>query len=307
MKQLYSILRSTNEASFAGLVCGRSPKMSAYTVPASPKWTQHVIFIEPAFLALAQIVFHLHQGYHHLFADLPKPPRFLLMAPSSDLSDGQPDHEFSLQEFHTLVKESSLEGQSQCAENNKFCPESILREYLGENKRYRLTKLLKDLYRNGSTLAPDYWINEAENILDNENGYVLVLATLLSIGLGQFFEYFYRHRGLSDRALPFTSMPDSFPDGPRKDEFFKRFKDAQWQFCAARMDSRRDTIWERERILPITEKIPIGSGGSGDTFRIKIHPSYNGIDLGSKPTHRVNVLCYPDSLSLKEADFFTLY
>lgn len=201
------------------------------------------------------------------------------MAQSSDNSPDQPDHESVLQKFHTEVQNNLIEGQAAGLQRTKFCSEPFLRRYFEEYNHYNLHQLLKATFKTKHAPLQDI---RTKDILDKDHGYVLVFAILLSCRLGKWFKHFYQHRSLCDSFLPFTAIPNAFPGGPKQHEMFEKFRAEQWRFCAARLDSRRNAIWEPERTLPIADPVPLGRGGSANTFRITIHEQYNKMDLGTR-------------------------
>ena len=184
----------------------------------------------------------------------------------SSVHEAQPDQDEELQKFHNWVKGHLVTSKEPSNKGDRdFVTSDGLKDYFLKDGSKRLRRLL-------DIVAPST-SGETTSIEDVTNNHLIVFAILLSIGKGRFVGHFSKREGLSDAKLPFTDKTQ-FPTDT-EDTLFERFKAKQWIFCAARFESRPEAFWEPDRILPIIFKTPMKSGGGGETFKIKIHPSYD--------------------------------
>lgn len=181
----------------------------------------------------------------------------------------QPNHEPRLQRFFQFVEDKSQPGI--CADESKtavFLPETDLQEYFAEDDQ--LLGILKLIFENHTTLPI--------RLRSIRSRYTKVFAILLCVGRGDYIPHFEHYDSLSDEKLPFDQPPDHFPSEITAPSFFKDFQERQWRFCAPRLNFGRSKFWQPARVLPITSKEPLGTGGSAITFKIVVHPEYNELD-----------------------------
>jgi hypothetical protein len=181
----------------------------------------------------------------------------------------QPNHEPRLQRFFQFVEDKSQPGI--CADESKtavFLPETDLQEYFADDDQ--LLGILKLIFENPTTLPI--------RLRSIRSRYTKVFAILLCVDRGDYIPHFEHYDSLSDEKLPFDQPPDHFPSEITAPSFFKDFQERQWRFCAPRLNFGRSKFWQPARVLPITSKEPLGTGGSATTFKIVVHPEYNELD-----------------------------
>ena len=183
----------------------------------------------------------------------------------------QPNHEEALRKFFRFVKEKHTPGISGTEnETAYFCPESDLKDYFSDHDH--LEGILRCVLP--STGPVPVQLNPIKM------QYTKVFAILLFINRGSFIKYFVRHNSLSDEKLPFDARPENFPSDLENIDthFFQDFYKHQWMFCAPTLSYERCKDWQARTILPIVSKELLGAGGSSETYRIELHPSYNRLE-----------------------------
>lgn len=183
----------------------------------------------------------------------------------------EPDHYPVIQGFFDWVRRARayaiLEPTGQ--ERRAFVPIQKIQTYFAERDRQSLNEILDAVFMPED--PPLY----AENIVPK---YTAVFSILLYINKGRYIKDFTTCGALSDAALPFdpADPPSRFPISAKDPNFFSRFCEEQWRFCAPTFQRNMlDDKFESERILPITYKKTLGGGGSGTVYKIKIHKLYN--------------------------------
>ncbi|KAL0253078.1 hypothetical protein SLS55_010528 [Diplodia seriata] len=173
------------------------------------------------------------------------------------------------QEFHDWIESQWMKGfgAPDLTANSVYVPQQRIDEYFkaGRNVGQILQRLNPDgnLKTYQSTIVKDY---------------SRVLCILLLLGQGHQIEIFVRHTSLCDTRLPFEQKPAHFPVDDDGVDFFDRFKEVQWQFCAQPLTYNMNLVYEDARILPIMTKDPIGTGGSAQIFKITLHQAYDELD-----------------------------
>ena len=179
----------------------------------------------------------------------------------------QPEQDDEVQAFHRWISSSETRrtgiGGSSHVTQCGFIPPSAVKEYLGANRR--VEDLLTSLFgREASSI-------DAEVIREH---YIRPLAILLVIGEGPMIKHFVQYLSLQDHRLPYRSRPEDFPFSSHSN-FFERFHNQQWQFCAADLEYNMNLHLHKEEILPITDKQEIGRGGNAVIFKISVDEEYN--------------------------------
>ncbi len=174
-------------------------------------------------------------------------------------------HDDTVQAFHTWRRSSETQlpgvGGPDLKTVCPFIPRSKLEEYF---QRYRqLENLLIAVRGSHAAVDPDY-------VRDH---YLQSFATLLCIGQGHLIYHFQHYNSLRDQNLPHHTRPDDFPFTER--DIFEEFKNAQWQFCASKLEYSMNARFKEEEILPIISKVEIGQGGSAIIYKIVVDASYN--------------------------------
>lgn len=182
------------------------------------------------------------------------------------MSESQPDHESTIQEFLGFLRSAACEGAlgSDPAAKPQFVPIDRITERVQDTKR--LLKLLEALFRNREH-------NFYPEIIQKD--FPRVFCTLLSIGRATFIENFIED-SLSDKLLPFREKPPQFPIATEAPDFWDSFEKKQWMFCPATFENSTPKLrFEEKLILPIIHKEKITEGGSAAIHKIQIHPAYN--------------------------------
>jgi hypothetical protein len=184
----------------------------------------------------------------------------------------QPDHHI-IRVFFEWVKEARHYAifDPSGRERRAFIPIQKVQEHFEDERRQRLIEILEAVFSPGT--PPLY----AENVLPK---YIAVFCILLHIGKGRHIPEFIKHGSLSDAALPFDpeSAPPRFPHSAEDPNFFSKFCDEQWRWCAPKFQRHMlDEEFEAKRVLPITFMEELGDGGSAKLYKIKIHKLYNDL------------------------------
>jgi hypothetical protein len=184
----------------------------------------------------------------------------------------QPDYEAVIQAFLSWIKRmycpEIIDPDAQSPVMRVFVPINEIEEYFEKDNQKKLKQIIDVLFPNGDGIFPN-------DVLPN---YIKVFCTLLHISKGKWMKHFRRHATLSDSALPFdpASPPSKWPIDTEDPEFLRKFCDAQWKFCTPEMGQPFiDRHFESDRILPITFKETLKTGGSAAVSLITVHPSYN--------------------------------
>ena len=184
------------------------------------------------------------------------------------MSQIQHDQDDEIQAFHRWSKSSKTRrpgiGGSSHATRCDFIPSSAVKEYLGANDR--VEGLLASLFDKETIKTID-----AEFI---RRHLLRTLAILLLIGEGPMIKYFIQYQSLQDHRLPYRSRPLDFPSSSSPN-FFDRFHNHQWQFCATDLEYNMNVRLHKEQILPIVHKEEIGRGGNGTISKVVVDEEYN--------------------------------
>jgi hypothetical protein len=184
----------------------------------------------------------------------------------------QPDYADAIQAFLSFIKRvyqaEIVDPDPQRPVTPVFIPINEIQEYFEKNDQRRLKQVIAALFPSGNGIFHN-------DVLPN---YIKVFCILLHISKGKWMTYFRHHATLSDSALPFdpSSPPSKWPINTKDPDFLRKFCDAQWKFCPPEMSQPFiDRHFENDRILPITFKEILKTGGSATVSLIKVHPSYN--------------------------------
>jgi hypothetical protein len=169
------------------------------------------------------------------------------------VTNAQPNS--TIEAFHLHLQETALVGT--CGlERAFFYPSALLQAYIRSN--------IEDLLQ---AVAPDQE-HCAKDIVDS---YFQVFAILLSIREGAFISHFTRNEMSNDR-LPFIDR-GSFP---LEHDFFDKFQEKQWMFCARPLTHLLDRNYPECRILPFhLEETTVATGNSGVIYKINIPVEYD--------------------------------
>lgn len=165
------------------------------------------------------------------------------------------------QEFRIWLDTAKIKklGGAQLDERPSYVPDQKI-EYFTADRNIK--KLLE-------RLDPDNTLVPYQDTIVNE--YRKVFCILLVIGRAQHIRTFIKHDNLNDGKLPFEGKPPQFPLALECQDFFQRFQEVQWQFCAMPFTYNMDLVYNDARILPIMTKDAIGSGGSSLIFKVVIN------------------------------------
>jgi hypothetical protein len=184
--------------------------------------------------------------------------------------DEHPDIQTFLEWVRKNIEYAVLDPNRE--ERRAFIPLKTIQEHFTEDGGARLNDLLAAVFTpRDPPVDPD-------DILEN---YTTIFCILIEIGKGRFIENFSSW-GLGDRMLPFESgdpPPSHFPTDTDDPNFYEKFCERQWKFCALEFKARMTNIrCHPDRILPIVSKERITGGGSAMLYRIKLHSAYNKLD-----------------------------
>ena len=180
----------------------------------------------------------------------------------------QRDEDVALQDFLRWLEDARQEEWTDepAREGRYFVPQTRLQSYLSPK---RVERLLDVLFPGQDVIERP----PSRQIIDR---YLRVFSILLCIGHGAFIKHFIRFESLQDTKLPFGSPPSSFPRSADHN-LFEPFQQRQWEFCCPTFIYDMRSHYESERILPITRRENIASGGSAIIYRICIEEEYNDI------------------------------
>jgi hypothetical protein len=105
--------------------------------------------------------------------------------------------------------------------------------------------------------------------------YLRIFCILLSLKKGHLIINFIRSE-LHDDRLPFSLIdrPVDFSTDRDDPYLWENFCNKQWLFCAAEFKGY-DIRLEKERILPIVEKVEVAVGENTTFYKVIIHEAYN--------------------------------
>ena len=237
-----------------GHVVGANPLDQAYVVPISATTEQIRKSLQATEVTIPQPPHPLHESH--------------FQKPHTTTFNGEEPEE--LRDFRKWVDEASVPGicGMGATDTPSFMPVSVLNTYLD----CKLPSILKGLFGVSEN---------KERYGQIRKRYVKVFATLLYIGKGELIDQFQEYDNLRDKKLPFAKKPDEFPSSPDDEDFFHKFYNRQWMFCAPEFHNGQiDSHYEDERILPIIRKEELGSPGNtkARAYKIVFHGSYNKLD-----------------------------
>lgn len=176
-------------------------------------------------------------------------------------------------------KNTNIRGQC-------FVSDDDLRKVLTEDAVH---KALCDRETNKDCRLEPFHIDQAVNVV--VHGAHRIFAILVYIrhtnSILQFIKVDNYQRSGLDHRLPFekTQLLSIFPARTTADEFYER----QWHFTAPIFcDSIITRMLPPEIILPIIEEEPLGAGGFGDVYSIKIASSHQCFDGVSQSQREVS-------------------
>lgn len=140
-----------------------------------------------------------------------------------------------------------------------FIPAGEIQGYLREPGR--LKNMLYELF--GHTNYD--W--RASDIVER---FSVVFAILVYIHEGHHIINCLDHDSQRDDRLPFSACPEDFHNA-----LWDKFRATQPRFCAATFRKRSQPVYGDEQRLPFLEKVVLGSGGSAEVFRVRIHANHN--------------------------------
>lgn len=249
-----SVIVDQQTSEVYGHVVGANPLDQAYVVPISATTEQIRKSLQATEVTIPQPPHPLHESH--------------FQKPHTTTFNGEEPEE--LRDFRKWVDEASVPGicGMGATDTPSFMPVSVLNTYLDCN----LPSILKGLFGVSEN---------KERYGQIRKRYVKVFATLLYIGKGELIDQFQEYDNLRDKKLPFAKKPDEFPSSPDDEDFFHKFYNRQWMFCAPEFHNGQiDSHYEDERILPIIRKEELGSPGNtkARAYKIVFHGSYNKLD-----------------------------
>ncbi|KAF2115661.1 hypothetical protein BDV96DRAFT_645853 [Lophiotrema nucula] len=144
-----------------------------------------------------------------------------------------------------------------------FVPHSAVITILTEHRTEQLLIALKEDPQLSSEIR-------------NHNLRVFLILCLVNQHV--YIRRFLHEDFLSDSRLPFLKTDKGKWDHDCK-RFFDKFYEAQWQFCARKLESKRlnRLNFYNHEILPITKRERLRKGVNSSTYRIEVEHEYNGL------------------------------
>lgn len=103
----------------------------------------------------------------------------------------------------------------------------------------------------------------------------LTFCILVELERQELIDRFVKARTLWDDSLPHKTRPEDFPVVDDDPNFFERFRETQWKYCPAQLNSSESVKLDNERPLPILQKRRIGRGVTAFLYHITLHKDYD--------------------------------
>jgi hypothetical protein len=172
-----------------------------------------------------------------------------------------------IQEFYEWQEQARQPGhriKEGKFESALFIPNSKVKSYLTANR-------VRDLLEACSVL-------QFNNVIGIQSYRSVVFCILLSCEKGQHITTCARRESIVDTHLPIplATLLQEFPSN-EYGGLAREFDAAQWEWCARELRNSEmdDMNLESQCILPITEWVQVGRGGTAQVYRIKLHHDYN--------------------------------
>lgn len=141
-----------------------------------------------------------------------------------------------------------------------------------------------------------------------ENNFWLVFTILIQINQANSISNFIENYELKDYYLPFHR--NDVAKWPKEcHHFFDQFYARQWEYCVRKWGSSGEDKLTgfklaEEALLPIVEETPLREGSNSRTFKINLHPEYNGLspDVSSQFHHSLPTIATKFSLTVNMLD-----
>jgi hypothetical protein len=195
------------------------------------------------------------------------PARSLHWSPTTLHSPVAPCDQLSIPstvvDFLNYIEDSTelaVEASPPSLHTRPFVPISTLSRYLTDD---RVRKILSSSYAPASA-CPQV-----------RSGYLRVFTILVRIRKLSYLRHFLANPRLSDTFLPFVNDSD-WQGEPR--DFFHLFFEAQWQFCAQKLEPNilnGDYHIDERVIIPIVGRRAIKKGPDSTSAEVEVHPDYN--------------------------------
>lgn len=184
----------------------------------------------------------------------------------------QGDHIQEVQQLLDKVKLASVPSHSitnvEQRAPKKFVPVGKIEPYLRDDQYQRARDLLRVIF--GTSPAPI-----ADQVVEKCCRVLCILAELNQI---QYVGSFVRYQSLWDDSLPFNpnGEPAHFPTNTGMRDFYKRFCEEQWKYCAPELSWKTNGVeFEEHAILPFIELNYAGGGGSSTVYKAVIHAQHD--------------------------------
>jgi hypothetical protein len=184
----------------------------------------------------------------------------------------QPDHLKEVQDLFEKIERESVSAyditntDSQVQE--KFIPSGKIETYFRENQYEQTKRLLRAVFGANPPVS-------ARDVAEKCCRVCCILATLSQI---RFIGTFFRHPNLRDDRLPFdqAGAPAHFPKDTGMNEFYARFCEEQWKFCAPELcDTTSGVQFEEQSVLPFIGLKYAGGGSSSVVYQATVHAQHD--------------------------------
>lgn len=189
------------------------------------------------------------------------------------MDGGQPDHSRELQDLFDKIERESLNAYditntAATQPPAKFIPIGKIETYFRENSYERTKRLLRAVFGSNAPVS-------AKDVADNCCRVCCILASINQI---RFIGTFFRYPNLRDNRLPFDygHPPTHFPVDTSKKDFYERFYEEQWKYCAPELcETTSGMQFEEQSILPFISLGIIGGGGSSIVYKATVQPQHD--------------------------------
>ena len=185
----------------------------------------------------------------------------------------QPDHDREIQDLLDKIDRESVDvyditNTAASSPSEKFVPIGKIEPYFRDNTYERTKRLLRAVFGSNAPVS-------ARDVAEKCCRICCILATLGEI---RCIAEFVRHAYLHDRRLPFERgrPPGHFPMDTGMKDFYDRFCEEQWKYCAPELrETTSGEHFEEQSILPFISLSIVGGGGSSVVYKAFVQPLHD--------------------------------
>jgi hypothetical protein len=188
------------------------------------------------------------------------------------MDEKQPDHLREVQDLFEKIKRESVYAYDitniASSPPERFVPGGKIEVYFREGSYERTKRLLRAVFGTNPPISAK----------DAAEKCCRVCCILAILGRIKFIHIFFRHPNLRDDRLPFDHgrPPAHFPVDTGMEDFYDRFCEEQWKFCAPELcDTTSGIQFEEHSILPFTSLAIVGGGGSSVVYKATVQPQHD--------------------------------